>query len=233
MTRASSKRAENENEPKMNARKIQQRLMIDRYREGLVCPNYTPNGWWECDVFEMTKAGFFREYEIKLSLQDFRADRRKVSRHWNGEIVDGKFQMNEERKHDFLARGDSRGPVQFWFVAPRGIIPVEEVPEWAGLMECSYRTRWDPVKRMNVPTEEIAICEIKKARRLHGTKADPKIKEHVNSIFYYRFQNLFLFKRLENENEKEAPEKSALDPHQRRDQTAPEIPGAEVEKIAS
>ncbi len=47
----------------MNENQIIQRIMAERYRRSTVCPRYTPTRWWECDVFELTEAGFFREYE--------------------------------------------------------------------------------------------------------------------------------------------------------------------------
>jgi len=61
----------------ITARDIQRALILPRYRQSTVMPNYTPRGWWECDVFELTKAEMFVEYEIKLSRADFRADRNK------------------------------------------------------------------------------------------------------------------------------------------------------------
>ena len=58
----------------MTARDIQRRLLFDLYRTSTVIPNYTPRRWWECDVWEITKAGYFREYEIKVSRADLLGD---------------------------------------------------------------------------------------------------------------------------------------------------------------
>jgi RNA polymerase primary sigma factor len=38
----------------------------------VLLPNYTPDKWHECDVFGVTRAGYFHEFEIKLTRADFR-----------------------------------------------------------------------------------------------------------------------------------------------------------------
>lgn len=53
-------------------------------------------------------------YEIKVSRADFRRDSHKKQ------------------------RGARLFSDRFWFIAPEGVIPHEEVPDWAGLMEVSW-----------------------------------------------------------------------------------------------
>ena len=53
-------------------------------------------------------------YEIKISRADFRRDNHKKQ------------------------RGARLYSDRFWYVAPVGIIPHEEVPDWAGLIECEW-----------------------------------------------------------------------------------------------
>lgn len=154
--------------------------MVDRYRRNLVCPNYTPRKWWECDVFELTESGYFNEYEIKLTRSDFKADSKKIERTYN-------WQANEEKirvKHELLAAGEITGPSRFFYVVPEGLITVEEVPAWAGLITC----------KVNHPARRFCVVDqvVKNAPRLHKQKADPKVVEHVRSIFYYRFMNHLL-----------------------------------------
>ena len=121
----------------MTAAEIGTALIRDRWRRNFCLPTYTPIGWWECDIFEVTAAGVFREYEIKLSRADFFADRRKEQ--------PGKYLGRDPEtrqplrgpagvKHDLLARGYPRGPQRFWFVAPEGILAVADMPLWAGLI---------------------------------------------------------------------------------------------------
>lgn len=86
----------------MNERTIQLAL-FQHLRSTCVCaaPNYTPDGWWECDVWAVTRAGYGIEYEIKLSVHDFRADKQKAKRRWNGE------QYISIHKHDQYANAFS------------------------------------------------------------------------------------------------------------------------------
>lgn len=167
----------------MTARDIQRSLLLDRYRRNLCCPNYTPNRWWECDVFELTASGFFVEYEIKLTRSDFKADAMKVKRHWNGAFD------RDEKKHDLLAAADVNGPSRFYYVVPEGLIEQSELPLWAGLITCTMRSA--PSAKFPV-----IIKEAVKAPRLHKRKLNEQVATHVRSIFYYRFMNLLLWKNI-------------------------------------
>lgn len=77
-----------------------------------VIPNYTPSGWFESDIFELTKSGYFREYEIKMSLSDFRADAVKArektifERGSDGRTVFKRFKG--DTKHFQLSIGNRR-----------------------------------------------------------------------------------------------------------------------------
>ena len=158
---------------------IQRVIMRQRYRQSFCLPNYTPRGWWECDVFEVTKAGYFREYEIKLSLSDFKADKRKCRRVWHRGMV---------FKQDRLSAGaDSGGPVQFYYVTPPGMLcpapvlncnPDATVPAWAGLMEVHSVNGW------------LRLEAVKRAPRLHQEKFAEKRLEHARTVPYYRMHDL-------------------------------------------
>ena len=163
----------------MTCRDIQRHLISTRYVRSLVCPNYTPANWWECDLFELTEAGYFREYEIKMSRSDFAADARKERTKWTS-INNSWVQMPVARKHDQLAKGDVRGPRQFWFVVPEHI-RLLVLPDWAGLIVCT-ENKWG----------HIETIEDRAAPRLHTEKANPKIREHLLSTYYWRFYRNFL-----------------------------------------
>ena len=51
-----------------------------------VLPRITPEGWWECDMFSTTKAGFWTEHEIKVSKADFKNDFTKTA-HFKGDKI--------------------------------------------------------------------------------------------------------------------------------------------------
>lgn len=158
----------------MNARAIQWQLMRNRYQRSMVMPNFTPRGWWECDVFELTKAGFFREYEIKLTRSDFHADARK------GQVTFGGSWPATTKtilhKHSQLAARHVKGPSRFYFVCPIDLIKLEEVPEWAGLITvkpCEWR--------------QLSLVTVKEAPQLHRCKADPAMQQYAEKVSYYRF----------------------------------------------
>lgn len=156
----------------MTVHQIQRALMADRWRQGFCLPNYTPPEWWECDVFYLSKAGYFSEFEIKLTVSDFRADASKMKRMWTQNPVSNQFECSHRMKHKEI--GDPMGPVQFWYATPKGLI--DSVPDWSGLIHVSER-------RAEV---------VKPAPRLHRVKFCEKRLAHAQTIPYYRWMPHFL-----------------------------------------
>lgn len=164
----------------LTARDIQRRLISDRYQRNFVMPNYTPINWFECDVLELTAAGFFREYEIKLTRSDFKADAEKVKYKW--EITAGRFDRSiGVTKHNRLGNADLHGPSRFYFVVPRGLIAENEIPAWAGLIVC-----WR-VERHS----RLACFTVKEAPVIHRHKANPDIRTNAAATCYWRMHHLF------------------------------------------
>lgn len=153
----------------MTAGEITTALLRDRWKRNFTLPRFTPVGWWECDVFELTEAGYWREYEIKTTRADFRQDARKERVRKGG----------VRNKHDILAAHDVAGPCQFWFVCPAGVIPVAEVPEWAGLIEMSDIGRGHKKYR-------VRDTVVKAAPRLHQEKCRPVVVEKARECCYWR-----------------------------------------------
>lgn len=149
----------------LTAKDIEFALLHPTYNVHRSIPRYTPSGWWECDVAQFTDTGYFREYEIKISRADFRADTKK-----RRPVL---FSSKQESKHDLLAQHSPRGPVQFWYVTPVGLISVLELPEWAGLIEVEGRS----------------LHEARRAPRLHRTKVSKDILQHVLECCYYRYHH--------------------------------------------
>lgn len=180
------------------AGEIIRQLLAPRWTRAFVLPNYTPSKWWECDVFEVTEAGYFREYEVKISRGDFFADSGKANTRW--ETVgregcthtmvysNGNFSCRDcggkrkkvvyETKHGLIKERSERGPSQFFYVVPSGLIELAEVPGWAGLivMEPTLYGHREVV--------------VRQAMRLHRTKIDPKIVAQAKETCYYRFHRL-------------------------------------------
>jgi hypothetical protein len=160
----------------MTADDITRRLVFDLMGRSTVMPRFTPNNWWECDVAELTKAGFLREYEIKVSRSDFFADREKSTREWNRET----HTFEIEKKHDLLASRDSRGPKQFYFVFPLGLITDNEIPEWAGYYTATER-------QGRAAPFNVRLLRVRKAPVLHTTKADAELCNAIHASGYWRF----------------------------------------------
>lgn len=154
----------------MNARLIQRRLMMDFGKRSFVIPNYTPARWFESDIFEITKAGYFREYEVKMTRADFKADALKYSQKGN--------------KHWMLLNGSVDGPTEFYFVCPEGLIDRSEIPSWAGFF----------VARPLTSGKAIYVQRLIKAPRLHRKKLDSEIERHAHGVCYWRYVDLWMRK---------------------------------------
>ncbi|MDB4311921.1 hypothetical protein N9937_00685 [bacterium] len=108
----------------------------------VVVPNHNPSNWWECDVFRVTRSGFFYEYEVKVSRSDFFSEFK-----------------TKKRKHTQIKSGHTSGPSRFWYATPKGLVKIDEIPDYAGLVEINSCNR--------------AVIT-KQAPRLHKAKATMK-----------------------------------------------------------
>ena len=156
----------------MNAPQIQQALWRDLVvSHKIMMPNFTPSKWFECDMFAITKAGYWTEHEIKLSVADYKADAKKYQRrHYDG--------YEDTYKHAQLTVASERCPSRFWFVMPEDVASKIEVPEWAGLKVCAVSD-----------SGRVYVNEEKPAPRLHKIKATTELQNQVMLAAYYRFWN--------------------------------------------
>lgn len=169
---------------KPTEREVQRLLWLHKSSSyAIMLPNYEPADWHECDMFTVTKAGYFQEFEIKLTASDFRADAEKSSGD-RYQFSDGVFNRIEGRKKHFrLNEGDAKGPSRFYYVLPVGIVepfgPVKmrEIPEWAGIVLVSgggeTPVRW--------------VADGRKAPQLHPKKVRRAVLNHAIHVCYWRF----------------------------------------------
>lgn len=155
----------------MTAKDIQRAIIRERYARNTTLPNYTPRNWFECDVFEVTAAGYFVEYEVKISKSDFRADAEKAK---------GFDAFNLERKHDLLSVSDMRGPSRFYFVTPENLIAEQELPPWAGLIIAHQGSR------------NVYLHTRRPAPQLHRIKLEDERFQSAMTTCYWRFLRLYL-----------------------------------------
>lgn len=172
----------------MTEQDILKKMLSNRFKRNFVLPHYTPPKWWECDVFEITKAGFFVEYEIKVSRADFFADTKKCrqvfdkeKRQYKTVAEQGNWKSIQisgppilyENKHDLLNGKNQYGPARFWYATPKGLIKIEEIPAWAGLVEIG-ELGWE--------------TRIKHAPKLHKEKYQHRDK--AEKTCYWRMHSL-------------------------------------------
>lgn len=149
--------------------------VIRTQRQNKVYPN-TYIGSWECDILEVTKAGYTHEYEVKISRADFKADSLK--------------QKDDDNKYDVLQAGQRVN--YFSYVCPPGLLAIEDVPEWAGLIYVdSYNTQiLSPLEHDVVECKKVVFHTVKAPTKLSRNKIEPKLQAQINECIYYRFHAL-------------------------------------------
>jgi len=133
---------------------------------GLAMARFTPLNWFECDVYTVSRANLATEYEIKTTLADFKADAKKCRR---VRSLGGEF-----TKHELLSNRSQVGPSRFYFCCQRGLLPMELLPMWAGLIE--FFTLGGHVYK------HIA----RRAPKLHGEPISETIRGQLLLSAYYR-----------------------------------------------
>ena len=166
----------------MKTHDIKSVLMKSLYNsKDLFCDNFQGCGLAECDVLRITGSGMTYEYEIKVSISDFKADFKKTRKHL---ILQGLHKTNPH-KWNYPGGGidteevlqERHGSVDrcnyFYYVTKEGLIKESEVPKYAGLIYV-----WDD--RMEI---------VKKAPKLHSFKATEKLMRKVCHVLSAR--NIF------------------------------------------
>ena len=135
-------------------------------------PNFRAVDWFEADVWAVSKHDMAWEFEIKVSRADFRKDASKAP----GSIfVPGHRTRRTtlDSKYARLASGDWHGPNNFVYVAPAGVIPVDEVPAWAGLWEFG----------------DGLLRRVLKSQRLHKVPVPREELARAKTCIYHRYWN--------------------------------------------
>ena len=115
---------------------------IRRYE--LMLPNVFIQHDSEADLFCVRKSGLCDEFEVKTSRSDFLADKKKFVNyreathqecidHQHIKWADRNQQPWYKLKYDALASGDMCVNY-FWYAVPDGLVSVDEIPDFAGLI---------------------------------------------------------------------------------------------------
>lgn len=129
----------------------------------VVCPNVKLFNW-ESDVISLSSVEMIYEFEVKLSKEDFKRDFDKPKHlHFSGEGET--FEVDGETRHYV----DRNIPSKFYFVFPEGMVPPEDVPDYAGILHYDYH----PMTDMHV------LQEIRPAKEFHRDRAKPEHYVHL------------------------------------------------------
>lgn len=142
---------------------IQEALLknfFDFHQHKYCCSNFEGCGYDQADVLTVNKTMYVFEFEVKISRGDFRNDFKKTSKHWH--YSKGLFDKSVGDKK-------VRVPNKFYYACPPGLIQLDEVPIYAGLV---YVSGFTLLHEQIVQTK---VKVIKPAPFLHKTKADPQL----------------------------------------------------------
>jgi hypothetical protein len=95
-----------------------------------IAPNFQTCLMHECDVISVSKDNYTYEYEIKVSMGDFKADFKKKKKH----------QWLASKKGVIVRKGRRIGQIDhlicnyFYYVCPACLIAEDLIPEYAGLI---------------------------------------------------------------------------------------------------
>lgn len=129
---------------------------------------------FECDILELTKAGYLYEYEIKTSKSDFKNDAKKKS--WHGS------------KYDLIKAGNRTN--YFYYIVPEGLLNADDIPEFAGLIWVRLGQFGTSFKG-NINIEDRMYFDYKKAApKLSKEKAGEKLILKLMESMYYRYHSI-------------------------------------------
>jgi hypothetical protein len=153
-----------------------------------IVPNVFAAYSWESDVLSITRAGYVHEYEIKVSLADFKKDAGKTEKH---EILKTGSRPTSDCEQRFIDKSIpikwcnydpatnrviGNRPNYFWYACPQGIIPLDDVPAHAGLIYLAGSS----------------YSIVKDAPLLHREKVTDKIKQHIITSFAFKYWRMRL-----------------------------------------
>ena len=164
----------------------------------IIYPNMDTITCYEADILGITRAGYAYEYEIKISLSDFRADLKKREKHATlaGRVRKIDYPYPWGKGKDYYVMDDApddphhalryqcfpeRRPKQFWYVVCGFSVPDGGLPAYAGLIQYDGH-------RFQV---------INDAPNLPASKVPQERIVHASSNMLYRYWQLRLRERLQ------------------------------------
>jgi hypothetical protein len=129
---------------------------------------------YECDLLELTKSGYLYEYEVKISKSDFKADAKKAT--------------FKSTKYDELKTGNRVN--YFYYIVPKDLINVEDVPYFAGLIYASKtQVTYHSMEKGYYKVDRIRFETVKYAPKLSKEKITQNRMTKILDSMYYRFHS--------------------------------------------
>ena len=111
-----------------------------------ITTRFTGHGLSECDVISISKSDYIYEYEIKISRSDFKADFNKKKH---------KLMLERDCTKDRIIKENNimitdtwyQTPNYFNFVVPNGLVSIDEIPEYSGLIYVDNMGKFEIIKK--------------------------------------------------------------------------------------
>lgn len=154
-----------------------------------VIPNiyFFDEAYNETDYLVVNKNDHIYDIEVKVSRADFKNDFKKIKKH---EIIQtGKYTLTHDKfvlrpenepgsKYKKMLKGESyeckMRPSRFYYAVPKGLLSLDEIPEYAGLLEIDLKTK--------------KVTTVKQAPLLSKAMNRQDINNILVDKFYYRMK---------------------------------------------
>ena len=132
----------------VESKNIEASLVMHLYEKqhSPITTHFTGYGLSECDVISISKSNYIYEHEVKISRSDFKADFKKEKHKFMTErksIKERLIKENNQMVRDIWYLTSN----YFYFVVPDGLISIEEIPEYAGLIYVSENLEFNIIKK--------------------------------------------------------------------------------------
>lgn len=111
-----------------------------------ITTHFTGYGLSECDVISVSKSNYIYEYEVKISRSDFKADFKKEKHKLMTERRSTQERIIKEN-NQMISDVWYLTPNYYYFVVPYGLVSIDEVPEYAGLIYVSESFEFTIIKK--------------------------------------------------------------------------------------
>ena len=111
-----------------------------------ITSHFTGYGLSESDVISISKSDYIYEYEVKISKSDFKADFKKEKHKLMLEGVGVKERLIKEN-NNMVRDIWYLTPNYFYFVVPENLLPIEDIPQYAGLIYMNEKQEFETIKK--------------------------------------------------------------------------------------